>query len=157
MFLSAAQQSEPGISLVALMVKKSACNAGVTGSWVEKIPWRRALLHTPVSLPGEFHGQRSLAGYSSQGCKESDMTERLSMYTYTCTSSLLDLLPSPLNPTPLSHEQRKIKKNREYVIGLAMRIQQTIKWHITFFLIIKSYTCSLWKTKKLKESMESST
>ena len=30
---------------------------------------------TPVFLPGEFHGQRSLAGYSPQGLKESDMTE----------------------------------------------------------------------------------
>ena len=30
---------------------------------------------TPVFLPGESHGQRSLAGYSSWGCKESDMTE----------------------------------------------------------------------------------
>ena len=26
-------------------------------------------------LPGEAHGQRSLVGYSSKGCKESDMTE----------------------------------------------------------------------------------
>ena len=32
---------------------------------------------TPVSLPGEFHGQRSLAGYSPWGCKESDSTEQL--------------------------------------------------------------------------------
>ena len=31
--------------------------------WVGKIPWRRERLHTPVFLPGEFHGQRSLAGY----------------------------------------------------------------------------------------------
>ena len=30
---------------------------------------------TPVFLPGESHGQRSLAGYSPWGCKESDMTE----------------------------------------------------------------------------------
>ena len=29
-----------------------------------KIPWRRAWQPTPVFLPGEFHGQRSLAGYS---------------------------------------------------------------------------------------------
>ena len=29
---------------------------------------------TPVFLPGESHGQRSLAGYSPWGCKESDMT-----------------------------------------------------------------------------------
>ena len=33
---------------------------------------------TPVFLPGEPHGQRSLAGYSPWGCKESDRTERLS-------------------------------------------------------------------------------
>ena len=41
-------------------------------------PWRRKELPTPVFLPGEFHGQRSLAGYSPWGYKESDMTERLS-------------------------------------------------------------------------------
>ena len=33
---------------------------------------------TPVFLPRESHGQRSLAGYSPWGCKESDMTEQLS-------------------------------------------------------------------------------
>ena len=38
--------------------------------WVGKIPWRREWLPTPVSLPGESYGQRSLAGYSPQGCKE---------------------------------------------------------------------------------------
>jgi len=32
--------------------------------WVEKIPWRRKWQPTPVSLPGESHGQRSLEGYS---------------------------------------------------------------------------------------------
>ena len=31
---------------------------------------------TPLSLPGEFHRQRSLVGYSPRGCKESDITER---------------------------------------------------------------------------------
>ena len=36
---------------------------------------RREWLPTPVFWPREFHGQRSLAGYSSWGCKESDMTE----------------------------------------------------------------------------------
>ena len=46
---------------------------------VGKIPWRRERLPTPVFLPGEFHGQRSLAGYSPWGHKESDTTERLSL------------------------------------------------------------------------------
>ena len=43
--------------------------------WVRKIPWKRARQSTPVLLPGESHGQRSLAGYSPRGHKESDMTE----------------------------------------------------------------------------------
>ena len=43
--------------------------------WVRKIPWRREWQPTPVFLPGEFHGQRSLVGYSPWGCKESDKTE----------------------------------------------------------------------------------
>ena len=30
---------------------------------------------TPVFLPGEYHGQRSLAGYSPQGRKQPDTTE----------------------------------------------------------------------------------
>ena len=37
--------------------------------------WRRKWQPTPVSLPGEFHGQRSLAGYSPEGLKELDTTE----------------------------------------------------------------------------------
>ena len=39
---------------------------------VRKIPWRRKWQPTPVFLPGEFHGQRSLAGYSPWGRKGSD-------------------------------------------------------------------------------------
>ena len=46
--------------------KESACNAGdpdsIPGSG--RFPWRREWLPTPVFLPGEFHGQRSLEGYS---------------------------------------------------------------------------------------------
>ena len=43
--------------------------------WVGKIPWRRAWQPTPVFLPGESHGQRSLACYSPYGGKELDTTE----------------------------------------------------------------------------------
>ena len=39
-----------------------------------KISWRREWQPTPVFFPGEFHGQRSLVGYSPWGHKESDMT-----------------------------------------------------------------------------------
>ena len=50
-------------------------------AWVRSLgqedPWRRKWQPTPVFLPGESHGRRSLVGYSPQGRKESDMTERL--------------------------------------------------------------------------------
>ena len=60
--------------------KESACRAGDVGDsgsfpWFRKIPWRRARQPTPVFLPGELHGQRSLAGCSPQGGKESDTSE----------------------------------------------------------------------------------
>ena len=42
--------------------------------WVRMIPWRRKWQPTPVFLPGKSHGQRSLAGYSPGGTKESDVT-----------------------------------------------------------------------------------
>ena len=48
--------------------------------WVGKIPWRRKWQPTPIFLPEEFHGQRSLAGYNSWGHKESDMTEQLILH-----------------------------------------------------------------------------
>ena len=43
--------------------------------WVGKIPWRRKGQPTAVFLPGEFHEQRSLVGYSPWGCKGLDTTE----------------------------------------------------------------------------------
>ena len=56
--------------------KESACTVGDPGSiLVGKIPWRREWLPTSVFLPGGFHGQRNLAGYSPWGCRESDTIE----------------------------------------------------------------------------------
>ena len=61
-----------------------ACAADETwvSPWVGKIPWRRAWQPTPVSLPGESHGQRTLAGYSPWGHKEWDTAEATS-HTHT--------------------------------------------------------------------------
>ena len=53
--------------------------------WVGKIPWRREWQPTPVFVPGEFHGQRSLAGYSPCGHNEFDITEQLTHTTKLCT------------------------------------------------------------------------
>ena len=70
-----------------LVVKNPPANAGKVrnmGSdpWVRKIPQRKKWQPTPAFLPGEFHGQNSLADYSPWGRKESYMIERL-----TCTLS----------------------------------------------------------------------
>ena len=45
--------------------------------------WRRAWLPTPVLLPGDSHGQRSLAGYSPWGHKELGMAERLTLSLFS--------------------------------------------------------------------------
>ena len=55
--------------------------------WIRKIPWRREWQPTPVFLPGKFHGQRSPAGCSPWGQKESDMTEWLIMFIFFIQSS----------------------------------------------------------------------
>ena len=62
--------------------KESACQCRRRGfdPRIGKIPWRRKWQPTPV-LPGESHGQRSLAGYSPRGDKESDITEHARMIT----------------------------------------------------------------------------
>ena len=75
-----------GDSQVVLVVKNLPANAGdirdvgLILGWED--PWRRKWQPTPVSLPGESHGQRSLAGCrpQSMGSQESDTTERLSMH-----------------------------------------------------------------------------
>ena len=51
------------------------CRRSGFDPWVRKILWRREQISTPIFLPGEFHGQKSLVGYSLWGCKESDTTE----------------------------------------------------------------------------------
>ena len=62
------------------IIKRCRFNPGV-----KKIPWRRKGQATPVFLPGESHGRRSLTGYSPQSCKESDTTE----HTHTPQECLL--------------------------------------------------------------------
>ena len=61
-----------------------------------RFPWRREWLRTPVFLHREFHGQRSLVGYSPLGHKESDKTDRLTLshiLAYHLTFPLSRYLP----------------------------------------------------------------
>ena len=55
------------------------------------IPWRRKWQPTPGFSPGESHGQRSLVGYSPQGCKEMQLkilthtqTQKQIHYCFVC-------------------------------------------------------------------------
>ena len=65
-----------GDTLPAQMVKNLPA---MQETWVlsldQEDPLEKGMATTAVFLPGEFHGQRSLDGYSSWGCKELDMTE----------------------------------------------------------------------------------
>ena len=60
----------PGGTTVRIRLQ---CRRCVFDPWVGKIPWSRKWQPTAVFMPGKFHGQRSLAGYSPGGCKELDM------------------------------------------------------------------------------------
>ena len=64
----------PGASVLKRICQCRTCRFN---PWVRKIPWRRKWQPTPVFLPGKSHGQRSLAGCSPWGCKESDTTKRV--------------------------------------------------------------------------------
>ena len=48
--------------------------------WVGKIPWSGAWQPTPVFLPGESRGERSLVGYTDHGAAQSDTTEQLTTF-----------------------------------------------------------------------------
>ena len=73
----------------ALTVKNPPAQAGDRrpgfSPWVRKVPWSRAWQPTPVFLPGESHGQRSLTGYSPWGHKASDTPEATYTHTHTHT------------------------------------------------------------------------
>ena len=64
--------------------------------WIGKIPSRRAWQPTPVFLPGEFHGQRCLGGYSPWGPKKWDTTEQLTPQLLAATH-LPDTSPSTIS------------------------------------------------------------
>ena len=75
--------------------KKSTwqCRRSRLDPWVRKIPRRRKWQPTPVFLPGKFHQQGRLAGFSPWDCKESDTTEHAHahppIHTQTVSKKLL--------------------------------------------------------------------
>ena len=99
------------------MVKVSAYSAGDPGfdPWVGKIPWRRKWQPTPVLLPGESHGQRSLVCYSPWGHKESDTTEKLK-FTYICCLQETHLKPRETYRLKVKDWKKIFQGNRAILI-----------------------------------------
>ena len=83
-------------SLVAQTAKNLPA---VQETWVQSLGWKdpleKGMPPTPVSLPGESHGQRSLVGYSPWGHKKSDMTEGLTLSLFTFTKENKDAIFFP--------------------------------------------------------------
>ena len=82
--------------------KESVCNAGAPGSipGSERSPLRREWLPTPAFLPGEFHRERSLRGYSPWGHKELNLTEQL---TFSISAFFIVQLSHPYMTTGKTH------------------------------------------------------
>ena len=74
------------VCVMAPVVKNLLADAGDTRHgfvpWVRKIPWSRKWQILPWFLPGKFHRQRTLVGYSSCDQKDSDMTEHAHTHVY---------------------------------------------------------------------------
>ena len=68
--------------------------------------WRREWQPTSVLLPGKSHGWRSLVGYSPQGCKELDTTERLHFLFFYSSFWRRRWQPTPVFLPGESHGQR---------------------------------------------------
>ena len=127
---------------------KSDCIAGDLGfdPWVGKIPQRREWQPNPVSLPGEFHGQRSLVGYSPWGCEELDITDQLThTHTHTHTSALSLLLRLTFTFGILQCYQKSrygllfICPSRKLFCFLNLRINFLGQFWKCFILIFENY------------------
>ena len=98
--------------LVAQFLKEPMCQSRRNKrhrlhAWVGKISWKREWQTTPVFLPGKFHGQRSLVGYSPCCHKESDMAAASTLFLWrnviwgdVCNSSVQSLSHVLLFATP---------------------------------------------------------
>ena len=77
----AIDKSFPGGTVVENLPANAGDSRDACGfdPWVGKIPWRRKWRPTPVFLPEESHGQKSLAVYSPWGCKETRLSDWVHM------------------------------------------------------------------------------
>ena len=102
----------PGGSVVQYSCQCRGCRFD---PWVRKIPWRRKWQPTPVFLPGQFHGQRSLVGCSPWGCK------RVGHNLVTKQQQVTNNIKPDLDvSTPLPSR----KKRRKHLLVLFLKIPE---------------------------------
>ena len=106
--------------------------------WFGTIPWRRAWQPTPVSCLENRHGQRSLAGFSPRGYKESDMTEWLRTARGACgilvSKPGVKTAPSALEAQSLNHWITKEVPARSSLV----EVRSSTGWDIFHLLILSS-------------------
>ena len=131
--------------------KESACNADrrpQLDSWVGKIPWRRERLPTPVFWPGEFHEL-----YSPWGCKELDVTERLSfsLHSWIKWTMFKRKSESCLNSLLIRRVRGPIWKRKPVTVVWASWMNcfyvDMNSTYVDFFSPLPSYMSNLRETK----------
>ena len=116
------------------------CRRRAFDPWVGKIPWRRKWQPTPVFLPGESHGQRSLAGYSPQGCKELDTTAQLHFTSLHCS------LPVPYQLVQYVSRIWEASRWMKEAKGIIPRIMEILSSMVFFFFLNMSslFICNIY-------------
>ena len=112
--------------------------------WVRKIPWRRERLPIPVFLPGDLHGQRSLADHGPWGRRESDMTE-VTKHTsaYLRLLFLLAILVPACDSSNLAFcmMYSAYKLNRQTIYSLIVLLSQ---FGTSLYCSISDSNCCFW-------------
>ena len=98
-------ESSPAYAWTSLVAETVKNLSAMRETWVQFLcqedPLEKGMTPTLIFLPGEFHGQRSLAGYSLWGCKESDTTEQLTLH------AMLSFLPDFITGSSATGSQKE--------------------------------------------------
>ena len=148
------------------VVKNQPVDAAITGHMDSipgsgKIPWRRAWQPTPVFLPGESQGLRSLVGYNPWGCKESAAPEHTRYWVsfgkfYTHLESIIEAKQLPLNMLEWGHSLQEPWPDPKYLrkhlatFLILYGLQSCLELQV--FYIWKAELCTLWMDPSVREN-----